>query len=314
MRRDVWWMQPMAGALILGVLLWRVGSGPFLDALHRVDGWSLAAATGLAALTTVCCAWRWSLVARGLGIALPLRAAVAECYRSQFLNVTLPGGVLGDVHRGIRHGRDNGDLGRGLRSVVWERSAGQVVLVVVALGALAWLPSPLRPLLQVVGLLGAGLVLVTVLALILVLVMAGPALTGRRRSGGAVARMTRTAVSDVRAGVLARHTVLGVVTLSGLALAGNVATFVIAAHSAGAGASPAQLLPLGLVVLLAMGLPLNLAGWGPREGAAAWVFGAAGLGVDRGVSVAVVYGVMVLVASLPGAGLMLVARLGRRDA
>ena len=117
----------------------------------------------------------------------------------------------------------------------------------------------------------------------------------------------------LQAGVLGRHTLPGVVGMSVLAAGGHVATFVIAARSAGSSAPLAQLLPLALVVLLAMALPINVGGWGPREGVAAWVFGAAGLGVDRGVVVAVVYGVMVLVASLPGAVLLLVARLGHRD-
>jgi hypothetical protein len=56
-----------------------------------------------------------------------------------------------------------------------------------------------------------------------------------------------------------------------------------------------------LGVLLVSAIPLNIAGWGPREGAAAWVFGAAGLGAGVGLEVAVVYGVMALVATLPGA-------------
>ncbi|MGJ3561879.1 hypothetical protein ACR6C2_41015 [Streptomyces sp. INA 01156] len=30
-----------------------------------------------------------------------------------------------------------------------------------------------------------------------------------------------------------------------------------------------------------MALPLNVGGWGPREGVAAWAFGAAGLGAGR---------------------------------
>ena len=38
----------------------------------------------------------------------------------------------------------------------------------------------------------------------------------------------------------------------------------------------------------------------------AWAFGAAGLGAGRGVATAVVYGVMVLVASLPGAAVLVV--------
>ena len=45
----------------------------------------------------------------------------------------------------------------------------------------------------------------------------------------------------------------------------------------------------------------SVGGWGPREGVTAWAFGAAGLGVQRGVTTAVVYGVMVFVACLPGA-------------
>jgi hypothetical protein len=61
-----------------------------------------------------------------------------------------------------------------------------------------------------------------------------------------------------------------------------------------------------MLVIAAMVLP-NVAGWGPREGVAAWVFGAAGLGAGRGVATAVVYGVMTLVASLPGAAVLVVA-------
>ena len=58
----------------------------------------------------------------------------------------------------------------------------------------------------------------------------------------------------------------------------------------------------------------SIAGWGPREGATAWVFGAAGLGADTGVATAVVYGVVVLVASLPGALVLVGAGLRRRAA
>src|SRR5690348_8240638 len=92
-------LHVLGGAALLVVLVWRLGTGPFLDGFRRVDAASLAAAVLIAVVTTVCCAWRWSLVARGLGVRVPLRTAVAAYYRSQFLNTTLPGGVLGDVHR-----------------------------------------------------------------------------------------------------------------------------------------------------------------------------------------------------------------------
>jgi len=71
-----------------------------------------------------------------------------------------------------------------------------------------------------------------------------------------------------------------------------------------------RMLPLAFLAMLAMVLP-SVAGWGPREGATAWVFAAAGLGADLGVATAVVYGIMALVASLPGALVLLWAWLPR---
>ncbi len=37
-----------------------------------MSGWALLAAFGIGLATTVACAWRWSLVAAGLGVRLPL--------------------------------------------------------------------------------------------------------------------------------------------------------------------------------------------------------------------------------------------------
>ena len=146
------WVHLAVAAATLAVLVWRLGAGPFLDGLRTVDGWALAAASGLAVLTTVCCAWRWRVVARGLGVDLPLGTAVASYYRSLFLNVTLPGGVVGDVHRGFSHGRDTSDVGRGLRAVAWERSAGQVVQVVLTVAVLLVLPSPVHAVMPLAAL------------------------------------------------------------------------------------------------------------------------------------------------------------------
>ncbi len=141
MSRAVWAWGRLAGpAVVLGVLVWRLGAGPFLDGIRTIDGPALAAAVGIAVLTTVCCAWRWRIVAGGLGVELSLSAAVAAYYRSLFLNLTIPGGIVGDVHRGVSHGREVSDVGRALRAVGWERFAGQLVqalLTVVVLLAAA---------------------------------------------------------------------------------------------------------------------------------------------------------------------------------
>ncbi|MGY0006801.1 lysylphosphatidylglycerol synthase domain-containing protein [Micromonospora sp. I033] len=297
--RPLWaWARPLAGLALLAALVWSVGTGPFLAGLRLIDAPALAAALGIGAVTTVCCAWRWSLVAGGLGVRLPLRAAVAHCYRAVFLNSTLPGGVLGDVHRAVRHGRDAGDVARGVRAVVWERGAGQVVQLVIAVAVLAVLPSPVRPYLPAGA---AGLA-----AGALALALAARAVP--RAGASRWARAARTAVADVRAGLLARRTWLGVVAASAVVVAGHLATFVVAARTAGADAPLSRLLPLTLLALLAMGLPTNVGGFGPREGVAAWAFAAAGLTAGQGVATGTVYGALVLVASLPGAAVLLIRR------
>jgi glycosyltransferase 2 family protein len=289
------WGPPVGSVLILAVLIWRLGTGPFLNGLRSVNGGVLAAGAGITLVTTVCYAWRWKIVARGLGVDLPLRAAVSAYYRALFLNVTLPGGIVGDVHRGLSHGRDVSDVGRGLRSVAWERFAGQVIQILLTVVLLLVLPSPVRSVMPLVAIA----VVVAVLGLVLV---------GRARPDGARsawARLLGGAAGDIREGLLSRRAWPGIALASVLGAAGHAAIFLIAARTAGSTASASRMLPIVLVVLAATVLP-SVAGWGPREGVAAWVFGAAGLGAQLGVATAVVYGVIVLVASLPGAAVLVV--------
>jgi uncharacterized membrane protein YbhN (UPF0104 family) len=277
------------GVAILAFVVWRLGTGPIVDGLRAVSLWSLAAGAGIGVITTMCCAWRWTIVARGLGVGLPLRTAIVSYYRSQFLNTTLPGGILGDVHRAVRHGREAGDVGRSLRAVGWERVAGQVVQGVLTLVVLLAVHSKVQPSLRVA-------VTIVAVATAAVLVVAS---TNPPRWKHAIGR-------DIRQGLLADHAWQGIVLASTIAVTGYAATFLVAARTAGVDAPVHELLPLALLVLLAMAVPLNIGGWGPREGVAAWLFGAAGVGASQGVATATVYGVMAVVAALPGAGVLIV--------
>lgn len=288
----------VAGAVILGALLWHLGTGVLLDGLRRIDATTLVLSLVIGAVTTVLSAWRWALVARGLRIELPLGAAVADYYRALFLNAALPGGVLGDVHRAVRHGKNAGDLGRGVRTVVLERVAGQIALAVVGGAVLLTLPSPVRAEVRSFAPLVA-LAVVGAFAVVLALRM--------NRAPSRRGRALRATLAEAREGLFSRRNGPGVALSSLLILAGHLAMFVLAARVAGSGASVAVLLPLAVLALLAMGIPLNVGGFGPREGATAWAFGAAGLGASSGVAVAVVYGVLSFVAALPGAA-VLVAR------
>ncbi|MGJ5831150.1 lysylphosphatidylglycerol synthase transmembrane domain-containing protein [Streptomyces ossamyceticus] len=291
----------IAGTIILVVVVWRLGTGVFVDGLRRIDGGTLVAAVGIGVLTTVVSAWRWCAVTRALGLRLPLGPAVADYYRALFLNAALPGGVLGDVHRAVRHGQSSGDMGRGVRAVVIERTAGQLVLAVVGVAVLLTMPSPV---LEQTRHTAAVLALVTLgaTAIWAALRMGREPRPGRGRDG-----RVRAALTEARGALLNRDSGPAVLISSVVVLAGYVAMFLLAARVAGTSAGPATLVPLALLALIAMSLPLNVGGWGPREGVTAWSFGAAGLGASQGLTVAVVYGVLSFAAALPGA-LVLVGR------
>jgi hypothetical protein len=80
-------------------------------------------------------------------LRLDVAEAVAESYRAVFLNSVLPGGVLGDVDRRRRHGREAGDVGRSTRSWCWSAPAGQLVLIAAALLVLPTHPALIPSLL-----------------------------------------------------------------------------------------------------------------------------------------------------------------------
>ena len=111
-----------------------------------------------------------------------------------------------------------------------------------------------------------------------------------------------------------RFDVEGSDLLSIVALAGYLALFVVAARAAGSHATLRELLPLLVLGLLAMALPLNVGGWGPREGVTAVAFGTVGFGAAQGLTTAIVYGVLSLIACLPGAVVIVlsVTRAGAR--
>ena len=162
---------------------------------------------------------------------------------------------------------------------MWDRGTGQAAQVALAAGAVLVLPTAVRT--PVLGLLVGALVLVVV-------------------AGFAVPRQAvRTFGAETRR-VLGAGAWRTVLLLSVVAAGGHLLVFVVAARTAGVTAPMHELVPLGLLVLLGSAVPLGVAGWGPREGVAAWAFAAAGLGGATGLSVAVVYGVMSMVATLPG--------------
>jgi len=291
-----------AGVTVLWFLVRQVGAAPFEDGLRAVTWQAVVAAVTLTALTTVCSAWRWRVVARALGADIDLPIATGAYYRSLFLNSVLPGGILGDVHRAVTQGRRVGDVSQGVRAVAWERLCGQVIQAVVTAVVLLTLPSPVRPALPYVL---AGIAGVAGCAALVVGIAA-------RRGRSRPARAARAVAADLRRGLLVPGVWPQLTLASLLVVAGHTATFVIAARVAGSTAPLGELVALLMVVQTVVVIPLSIGGWGLREGSAAWAFAAAGLGAANGVTVATLYAVVMLAAVAPGAGLLLGDAVRRR--
>jgi uncharacterized membrane protein YbhN (UPF0104 family) len=290
--------RALVGAAVLAAIVARVGAAPFLHGVLSLDLPTLGAAVVLVAAATAAAAWRWRVIAGGLGVGLRWPAAVGAYYTSQFVNSVLPGGVIGDVQRAVDHGRSSGGVGPAARAVAVERLVGQAVQVAIALVVLA-----------VFGMEFAAALLPAIGAGIAVAVAA---------AGAAAATSARLRRVLVREAVTLR-VALGPVAVWAQAVAASIivcvchlATFALAAAAVGASLPPVRMLTLAIVVLLAASLPFTLGGWGPREGVAGWAFAVAGLGASAGVSAATLYGVLALVSIAPGALAARIAALGRR--
>lgn len=297
MKRFWPWLRLLLAVAILVAMGVRLGTGAFLDGLRAIDAFSVTAALAIGFVTTLLSAARWVLVARRLGLSLSLRTAVTDYYRALLVNAVLPAGVLGDVHRAVNHGRESGDVGRGVRAVFFERFAGQLVLIGIGLAVLLLHPAP-----------GFDLTLNgTTVAVILTCLVALVAVGWRVR----VVRqlLVKTLADGIR--LLSLKTWPAVLGLSVAAVAGYVAMFVVAARAAGSDATITQLAPVVVLALLIMAIPVNIGGFGPREAFLAVAFGAAGLGTQHGFTTGIVYGVLALIAALPGALVLVTSRRAR---
>ncbi|WP_348789989.1 lysylphosphatidylglycerol synthase domain-containing protein [Leifsonia sp. NPDC080035] len=297
------WFRPtvrgVAGAVVLVAIVAQVGAGPFLRGLAGMDGAVLAAAVALSAVATAAAAWRWRAIAARLGAPIAWREAVGMYYRSQFLNTVLPGGVLGDVHRAVDHGR-GGARAAAARAVVLERSVGQVVQLGIAAAVL---------LAAGVGLAGA---LLPVVVLGTAVVVMAAAVGVAWLASGRVRLVLNREAAELRTALGAPGVCAQAVAASVVVCACHIGTFTIAAAAVGASAPPLGMLSLAVLALLAASIPLNVGGWGPREGAAGWAFAAAGLGAGTGVAAATLFGVLALLSVAPGALVATVAAVRRR--
>lgn len=275
-----------ASLLLLVIALWWVSVEDVLARLQSAQPVWLLLAFACLTLSTWSMARRWQRTAEALDLELRYFPALREYYLAQAMNALLPGGVVGDVSRAIRL-RGKGDLKRAAQSVVAERVLGQVALLVILTlgmgfalampGAIAW-PVATGWIFAVSVCVGG-------------VVLAGFALAGP------TAAFFRFCLGLLMRPAIAAHT---------FAAAGLLIFALYACARATGTDVPFEavvtVLPL---VLSAMLIPLSVAGWGWREGAAAALFPLFGASAEAGVTMGICYGGLALIAALPGVGFAL---------
>lgn len=292
-------LRALVSVGLLALLAWLLDARALgLKLLAMRPLWALVA-LAISVPQVALSAYRWRLTAARLGLSLPFRTALSEYYLATFLNQVLPGAVMGDVARAVRHGRGaEVGVGAAAKAVVLERASGQIVMTVVAALSLLALPVTIDASSGVaLGAVALGLALLVALALLV-----------RRRGAARVSAFGR----DVRAALLARDVVGAQLLTSGLVVASYIAMYCAAARAVRVETPLAALTPLVAPVLVSMLIPATVAGWGIREATAAALWRAVGLTAMDGVAISAAYGLLVLISSLPGAFVLLSAARGRR--
>lgn len=294
-----WWRAPwfrrmaISSGLLGAVALW-VEPQAILAQVQRLSpGWVLVALL-ISVFQIMLSAWRWQLTARLIQVPMRFSYALREYYLALLVNQLLPGGVLGDAGRAHRHARQSASAGRAWRAVIIERVSGQVALALFTLMALMLSPLWHAALGTTAWLSIGGALALSVGVMTVALALA-------RRRGPLELPAWYLAVSqDIKRGLLSAG-VWPIQLLSSLAIVASYGVVMVcAARAIGVELPVLSLLALAPVVLLAMLVPFSVAGWGVREGAAAGIWVWVGLPAAQGVAVSLAYGVVVLLASLPG--------------
>lgn len=190
-------------------------------------------------------------------------------------------------------------IGPAVRVVLIERVANQMVVAPAMLASMSLWPllPGAGPAAQVWGpLIGAA----AAIALLLLVIYA----LSQRRSGGRIQRFFR----DTRSALLNRRSMAAQFALGGLLLGCCLGTFYCAAQAVNATLPLLYLLALVPGVMFSLSLPISIAGWGLREATSVALWAMAGLPYAEAMASSVLYGILGLLASLPGALVLLLGR------
>jgi len=292
---------------ISGLLVWLLLThvdfrpvGQFLHQSHAISALALCVAILLA--QAVLASLRLRLIMRLMGADLSLRTGFSLWMIGLFVSQTLVTFIAGDAARIWRLARQGHGRRLAGSAIFLERALGFAVLMVMTLATLPMLlaraDGPVHVSLMILG----ALCLVGVVGFI---------------ASAFLSRMTATLAPRLFSGRVssalveitsaARHLgeswplTAGVVGLSIVMHLLNAFIFSTLGAAAGISLDMTTTAIVAIPVMLIGLLPIALAGWGVREGAAVVGYGLLGVPPEIALAVSVGFGIALLISSLPGA-------------
>jgi uncharacterized membrane protein YbhN (UPF0104 family) len=295
-----------AKASITVFLIWLVVRNIDLyDTVQRVRSvplWVIPVTLGLIFIQFAMGIWRWRIIIAQLGETLPVRQALRYFIEGQFFNQALPSTVGGDGVRMFRVLRSGLRLETAVNGVILDR--------VVGLASLILLVALAQPLFydriddQAARGAFTGIFAVAAAAVIGLLFMARLPETWHRwaiiRGVVALSRAARQAF--LRPAVLAP---VVAVSLIGHTLV--IGVFYTIAMGLGLAVTFVDCFTLVPAVLLLATIPISIAGWGLREGAMVAAFALIGVPGGGAAALSILFGLALVLASLPGGLLWLMS-------
>ena len=287
-----------AGRIALGIVLlvavvWYADPAALARQLGAIDARWFIAGVLASVVSNIFSAARWAAIARGLGLAASLGAAIAMYFRGMTMNVLLPGAtVSGDLLRGYQLSRlANNTLLRAGASVLLDRLSGLWILCACSLASLGvalavGLVPPAR---------NTGVYMLALAAALALpwLPLPHPGLEKARRQA-----------------LAARGALVRSAWLSVLVQVFSAAALWLCGYAAGVEVSYPVVLAAAAPIFIMGALPLGWGGFGAREAAAVVVLGTIGVPPEQATATALLYGVSAVLQGIAAAPLFLVRHEG----
>jgi uncharacterized protein (TIRG00374 family) len=292
---------------ISGVLIWllltRVNFAPvgeFLKSGNALTAMSVCVAILIIQAAMAALRFRW--IMRLMGTPFSFRLGFSTWMIGLLISQTLVTFVAGDAARIWQIFRKGYSRRLAGSAVFLERILGFAVLMALVLACIPFLLSH-----GAQGAARAGLLALAGLCTVGILGFIASGFFGRlmarflprvqnSRIAGAVIEIT----SAARHLIVSWKLAAGIVVLSVVMHLCNALAFYILGKAAGLSLDMLTTIAVALPVMLIALMPIALAGWGVREGAAVVGYGLFGVAAETAVTISVAFGLALLIASLPG--------------